>query len=395
MIVNFVIVISMNYKTKMNIFKEKLTEYLKANRKEKGEILDAVCKITELGRIQAIRNFKKLQLKDTSSFKETRGRKIIYGNEVNSLLKDIWELADRMSGELLHPIISEYLESFAKSKKFSYTKESQNLLLQISEGTVKSRIKGFKKKEGVKKKGLSGTKPSELKRIIPVFFGSWKDKPVGHGQLDTVALCGSSLVGDFMWALNFVDIATYWSVFRFQWNKTQYATVNAFEEIIERLPFDLVGAHPDTGSEFINWLLKEYCDERNIELTRSRPNKKNDNFGVEERNGHVIRNFLGYPRLDNKEFLDEFNVLADKITLFVNHFKPVRRTLEKNKINSKYQRKFDKAKTPYQRVLSNDSISQEVKDKLKIEHESLDVLSLKKEIDTMIRNLLNKNRRLK
>ena len=267
--------------------------------------------------------------------------------------------------------------------------------MQISEGTIKNRIKGFNKKEGVKKKGLSGTKPSELKRIIPIFFGSWKDKPVGYGQLDTVALCGGSLAGDFMWALNFVDIATYWSVFRFQWNKTQYATVNAFEEIIERLPFDLVGAHPDTGSEFINWLLKKYCDERNIELTRSRPNKKNDNFGVEERNGHVIRNFFGYPRLDNKELLDEFNILADKITLFVNHFKPVRRTIEKNKIGSKYQRKFDKARTPYQRVLANNSISQEVKDKLKKEHESLDVLSLKKEIDRMIRSLLNKNRRLK
>jgi len=395
MIVNFVIVISMNYKTKMNIFKEKLQEYLKANRKEKGKILNAVCKITKLGRVQAVRNFKKLQFKDKGCFKETRGRKVIYGNEVNSLLKDIWELADRMSGELLHPIINEYLNSFAKSKKFSYTNDSKKLILQMSEGTIKNRIKGFNKKEGVKKKGLSGTKPSELKRIIPVFFGSWKDKPVGHGQLDTVALCGGSLAGDFMWALNFVDIATYWSVFRFQWNKTQYATVNAFEEILRRLPFDLLGAHPDTGSEFINWLLKEYCDERNIELTRSRPNKKNDNFGVEERNGHVIRNFFGYPRLDNKELLDEFNILADKITLFVNHFKPVRRTIEKNKIGSKYQRKFDKARTPYQRVLANNSISQEVKGKLKQEHESLDVLSLKKEIDTMIRNLLNKNRKLK
>jgi hypothetical protein len=385
----------MKYKTKMKIFEEKLNKYLKANKKEKGKILDAVCEVTNLKRKQVIRNFKKLQFKDKCCFKETRGRKIIYGNEVNSLLKDIWELADRMSGELLHPIIDEYLNSFVKSKEFSYTDNSKNLLLQMSEGTIKNRIKSFRKKEGVRKKGLSGTKPSELKRIIPVFFGSWKDRPVGYGQLDTVALCGSSLAGDFMWVLNFVDIATYWSVFRFQWNKSQYATVNAFEEIIERLPFDLLGAHPDSGSEFINYLLKTFCDENKIELTRSRPNKKNDNFGVEERNGHVIRNFFGYPRLDNKILLDEFNILADKIVLFINHFKPIRRTIEKNKINSKYQRKFDKAKTPYQRVLDNDSISQEVKNRLKQEHENLDVLSLKKEIDTMIVSLLDKNRNLR
>lgn len=385
----------MNYKTKMNIFKEKLQEYLKANKKGKGEILNAVCKITELGRVQAVRNFKKHQKKNTSSFRETRGRKRIYGNEVHSLLKDIWEISDRLAGELLHPIIEEYLNSFAKAKKFNYSDNSKKLLLQMSEGTIKNRIKSFRKKEGVRKKGLSGTKPSELKRIIPVFFGSWKDKPAGYGQLDTVALCGVSLAGDFMWVLNFVDIATYWTVFRFQWNKSQYATINAFEEIIKRLPFIMLGAHPDSGSEFINWLLKKYCDERNIELTRSRPNRKNDNFGIEERNGHVVRNFFGYPRLNNKELLDEFNILADKIVLFINHFKPVRRTIEKNKINSKYQRKFDKAKTPYQRVLNNDSISQEIKDKLIQEHRNLDVLSLKKEIDRMIVILLDKNRRLK
>jgi len=379
----------------MNIFKEKLQEYLKANKKGKGEILNAVCKITELGRVQAVRNFKKHQKKNTSSFRETRGRKRIYGNEVHSLLKDIWEISDRLAGELLHPIIEEYLNSFAKAKKFNYSDNSKKLLLQMSEGTIKNRIKSFRKKEGVRKKGLSGTKPSELKRIIPVFFGSWKDKPAGYGQLDTVALCGVSLAGDFMWVLNFVDIATYWTVFRFQWNKSQYATINAFEEIIKRLPFIMLGAHPDSGSEFINWLLKKYCDERNIELTRSRPNRKNDNFGIEERNGHVVRNFFGYPRLNNKELLDEFNILADKIVLFINHFKPVRRTIEKNKINSKYQRKFDKAKTPYQRVLNNDSISQEIKDKLIQEHRNLDVLSLKKEIDRMIVILLDKNRRLK
>lgn len=154
----------------------------------------------------------------------------------------------------------------------------------------------------------------------------------------------------------------------------------------------MLGAHPDSGSEFINWLLKEFCDENEIELTRSRSNKKNDNFGVEERNGHVLRKFFGYPRLDKKELLEDFNVLADKINLFVNHFKPVRRTIQKDKINSKYIRKFDNARTPYLRVLENDSISQEIKDKLKQEHEELDVLFLKKEIDIMILSLSKRNR---
>lgn len=381
----------MKYEIKMEIFKEKLNEYLRANKKEKGKILNHVCYSTGLSKIQAIRNFRKLQLKDVSSFKESIGRKKIYGNEVNALLKEIWVLSGRLSGELLHSVLKEYLKSFKRRKGYDYSQKAEELLLQMSVGTIKKRILKFREREGKLKKGLSGTKPSELKRIIPIFFGSWEDKGVGYGQIDTVALCGSSLLGDFIWALNYVDMAVYWSIFRFQWNKSQGATLKAFQEIEERIPWKIKGIHPDSGSEFINWLLKDYCDQRGIEMTRSRPNRKNDNFGVEERNGHVIRKFFGYPRLDKKELLDEFNLLADKINLFVNHFKPIRRTVKKDKINSRYKREFDKAKTPFQRVLENDSISREIKDKLIVEHNSLDVLSLKSEIDKMILTLLRKN----
>jgi len=381
------------FKIKMEVIKNKLKKYLKASKKEKGEILDHLSNSLELSRVQIIRNFKKLQLKDSGSFKETRGRKIIYDNEVNSLLKEIWELSFRLSGELLHPIIYEYLNSLKKKKGYSYSKKSEELILNMSLGTVKNRIMEFRKKEGKKEKAISGTKPSELKRIIPIFFGDWKKKDVGYGQLDTVCLCNWSLSGDFMWALNYVDMSTYWSIFRFQWNKFQRATVQAFGDIIKRLPFPLIGVHSDSGSEFINWLLKDYCDEHNIELTRSRPGKKNDNHGVEERNGHIIRKFIGYHRLDCFELLDEWNILADKINLFVNHFKPVKRTIEKNKVNSKYIRKLDKAKTPFQRVLEHPTISSEIKDKIIKEHDKLNILSLHEEIVKMSLTLLEKNRK--
>lgn len=65
-----------------------------------------------------------------------------------------------------------------------------------------------------------------------------------------------------------------------------------------RMPFPWLGAHPDTGSEFINAFVYGWCQQEKIELSRSRPGKKNDNMYVEERNGHVIRKFIGYLRLD-------------------------------------------------------------------------------------------------
>lgn len=110
----------MKYITKMNIFEKKLEKYLKSSKKEKGELLNAVCEIINLGRKQTIRNFRKVQLKNKSLFTETRGRKKIYGNEVNCLLKELWKLSYKLSGELLHPVLEEYLKSFKKKEDYSY-----------------------------------------------------------------------------------------------------------------------------------------------------------------------------------------------------------------------------------------------------------------------------------
>jgi len=382
----------LNFEIKMKVIRENLNKYLKASKKEKGKILDELADILNLSREQIIRNFRKAQLHDSASFKEGRGRKEIYNAEVNALLKKIWELSYRTSGELLEPVKEELLNSLKKDDKYNYSKEAEELVLKMSLGTIKNRIKYFKDKEGKKKKGLSGTTPSQLKKLIPVYHGDWKDKGVGYGQLDTV-WCGWSIAGDFFWALNYVDITVYWSVFRFQWNKGQIATLNNFKELEKQIPWKIKGIHPDSGGEFINWNLKEYCDDNDIEMTRSRPNKKNDNNGVEERNGHVIRKFIGYRRLECKEHLVLWNALAFKINLFVNHFKAVRRTIEKVKVNNRYVRKFDKAKTPFQRVFEEKSISQDIKDKLIKEHLSLDPLTLKREIDKMIITLINEDKK--
>jgi len=70
------------------------------------------------------------------------------------------------------------------------------------------------------------------------------------------------------------------------------------EIVQKRLPFPWLGAHPDTGSEFINQFVVAWCKKENIELSRSRPGKKNDNMYVEERNCHIVRKTVGYVRLD-------------------------------------------------------------------------------------------------
>lgn len=158
--------------------------------------------------------------------------------------------------------------------------------------------------------------------------------------------------------------------------------------IKQKMPFKWLGAHPDTGSEFINQMVTEWCGEEKIDYSRSRPNHKNDNMHVEERNGHVIRRAVGYQTLDCREAADVLNEPYDVLTPYLLRFAAVRRQASKERLNSKYKRTYEKvAKTPYRRILEHRETSEEVKTKLQTEHEQLNPLILKQEIDRRLRKL--------
>lgn len=240
---------------------------------------------------------------------------------------------------------------------------------------------------------MSTTSPSALKHIIPIFKGPWGELPPGNGQLDTVAHCGASLEGNMMYTLNYTDYATYWTVLRAQWNKGQEATLEGIKAIKRLLPFLLLMLHPDSGSEFINWLFKRYCDVDGVRLTRSEPSKKNDNMVVEERNGHVVRDELGYTRLDVSEVVPVANAFYEKLCLYRNHFIPIRRTTSKVRVGSQIKRTHEKvAKTPYQRVLEHPDIPDEVKKKLRAEHATLNPLLLRRELDILRKKIFTTQR---
>ncbi len=366
--------------TKNEVFKEYLAKYLKANREEKGIILYHVCFVAGMHRKAAIRKFRTLQMRD-SSLEERRGKSLYYTPDVTAALKDVWESASEICGELLHPAIAEHVHILKREKMWNHGDEATGKLLAMSERTAKRRVARFMKiKRG---KGISATSPSRLKEIIPIFTGPWADKPPGYGQVDTVVHCGASLLGDMAYTVNYTDVKTLWIVPRSQWNKGQEATRKNLEAIRLSLPFVLSGIHPDTGSEFVNWHVKGWCDNLNIEMTRSRPNHKNDNAYVEQKNGHVIRRFLGYTRIDCKEAIPVMNEFYNVLGFYLNHFIPSRKCIEKIRVDSKYKRKYDKAQAPYERVLAHPDIPEETKKKLKQEHEKLNPLVLKKEMERL------------
>lgn len=378
--------------TKVEIFREKLGAYLRADKEGKGRILDAVCEVTGIVRKAAIRKFKRLQMRDPAHRTE-RGRETYYTKDTTAALHDAWEAGNRVCGELLHPMIREYVAILERDHMWSHGEETTEKLLRMSERTVKRRISHFARiLRG--NRGLAGTKPSNLKILVPIFTGPWEEKPPGWGQIDTVVHCGASLLGDLVHTVNYTDAATFLTIPRAQWNKSQEATQESMEAIKGRLPFPWLGAHPDTGSEYINRFVIDWCGQERIDLSRSRPGKKNDNMYVEERNGHVVRRHVGYIRLDCKQAMRILNDFYDVLTPYLLHFIAVRRTTQKIKVGSRYVRRYEKAaKTPYRRILEHPAVAESVKMNLRGEHAKLNPLILRQEMEKRLKAVYDTQRR--
>lgn len=380
----------MTMDTKNDIFAEHLPAWLKAkgDRKRRGKITSHIVFVTKMHPKSVPRKFKRLQLRDPAH-QDRRGRRRYYDSAFDAALKSVWEAADEPCGELLHPMICEYVGFLRNEGSWRHDSETTKKLFAASERTVKRRISEFIKIYR-KKGGRTSTSPSLIRHIIPIFKGPWNNLPPGNGQLDTVAHCGETLAGSFAYTVNYTDAVVYWVLPRAQWNKGQEETLRSMDAIVEKCPFPISMMHPDSGSEFINWHAERWSKNTNIRLTRSEPYRKNDNMYVEERNGHVVRKYLAYERFDIPEIVQLMNELYDVLAPYLNHFKPVRRMLGKERVGAKYRRVYEKiAQTPYQRVLAHPAISEEIKKRLRAEHETLNPLVLKRKIDTLRKKIYN------
>jgi hypothetical protein len=373
--------------TKNDIFNQYYEEYCRATRARKGAIIKAVAEVTKMHKKSIIRRFRKRQRKGTPTT-ECRGRPRYYNSAEDAALRDVWDAANEPCGELLRPLLDDYVAVLHRDGFWKHSDTTTDKLLQMSEMTVRRRVKNFPQVQE-RQHGLSATKPSHLKSIIPIFKGPWGDLPPGHGQIDTVVHCGTSLSGDYVHTVSYVDAATYWVIPCAQWNKGAEATRESVSLMAEKLPVPLKEVHPDTGSEFINYHLKGWCDERGIAMSRSEPGKSNDNMYIEERNGHVVRKYVGYTRLDCRDTLPLMQELYSTLALYLNHFQAVRRTQAKERVGAQIKRTYEKRpQTPYHRMLAHPQVEEEVKSALRETHEPLNPLLLKREIDRLVGTIM-------
>lgn len=331
--------------------------YQQASKGEKSIILDEFCTNWHHNRKYAIRLFS--QPPTPPYRRKGAGRKPVYHSpELLKALKKIWFTTDQMCSKRLIAAIPLWLPHY--ERHFGKLPDKENaLLLRISASTIDRLLKPTKAR--IKAHGKSTTKPGTLLRNqIPIRTDFWDITQPGFVEADTVAHCGNSLAGDFVWSLTMTDYCTGWTECRATWNKGSEGVLKQIQSIEKTLPFPLLGFDCDNGSEFLNYHLLRYFQKRKqvVHLTRSRPYKKNDNAHVEQKNWTHVRQLFGYDRFENPALVTLMNHLyANEWSLFQNYFCPTMKLKEKHRVNSKYKCQYEKPTTPYHRAMACETVS--------------------------------------
>jgi len=283
---------------------------------------------------------------------DKRRRTAKYSEEFRAALVIVWEASGYICGKRLVPFIPDFILMLEMHGHLKVTARVREQLLTVSAATVDRLLRLERKRVG---RGISMTKPGKLLRQqIAVRSGPWDDAVApGFFEADLVAHCGGDSRGLYAHTLTMTDIWSGWTECTAFFGKREVAVLAAVTEVKERLPMPLLAFDSDNGSEFINEKLSRYCASNDITFTRCRPYKKNDQAHVEEKNGSVVRRFVGYARYDSKESLRLLTELYRISRLFVNYFQPSMKLLEKHRDGAKVRKKYLPAQTPYQRLLKS------------------------------------------
>lgn len=358
------------------------SRYLKGNRAAKKKILDEFCISSGYNRKSAIRLFTRGLMGVRN---KPAGRIKKYDPDLLlPPLKFIWLATDQMCGARLAAAIPLWIPFYEIKHPLSATVKLQ--LLSASARTLDRLLKPLKHRYP---KRFSGTKPGSLLRSqIAVKTQQWDEKQPGYVEADTVAHCGTSLLGNFIWSITLTDIYSGWTENAAVWNKGAHGVLQQIKKIEERLPFSILGFDSDNGGEFLNYHLVRYFQEREkpIEFTRSRPYHKGDNAHVEQKNWTHVRQLFGYYRLENPDLVNLMNDLyQNEFALLHNYFCPAMKLQSKERIHSKLIKKYDQPKTPYQRLIQSQSINDLQKEKLARIYQSLNPFDLREKIEKKLK----------
>jgi hypothetical protein len=360
--------------------------YQRAGRRYKSKILDEFCAVCGYTRKYAI----SLLGRKPGRRRKKPGPPRRYDARVFEPLKALWLAAEQLCSKRLKAALPLWLP-FYEAEHGALEESVRRKLLQISAATIDRRLK--QERARYRGKGLCGTRPGGLlKHQIPIRTDNEDVDRPGFLEADTVAHCGNSLAGDFIWSLTFTDIFCQWTENRAVWNKGAAGVLEQVKDMEAKLPFELLGFDVDNGSEFLTHHLWRYLLDRPrpVPLTRSRPYRKNDQAHVEQKNWTHVRQLLGYQRLEQPELVPLINELYRDWGLLHNFFHPNLKLLSKTRQGSKTLRKYGPPQTPYQRLIQSEHLSPEQKQKLHSQFQPLNPLRLKEQIEPKLKRVFDK-----
>ena len=336
----------MSQKSKWEYLKAIYTRYRKASKELRALILNEFCQVCGYHRKYAIRLLNGPAPQKPASLRKTRPPS--YPAKVISVLSLIWEAAGYPCSQRLKALLPLWLPW--AQKRFSLSAQLQKQVLSISPSTIDRRLKA--KRRLLKKRLYGRTKPGTLlKHHIPIKTDSWDVTAPGFTETDLVSHSGNCEKGEFIHSLNLTDIHSTWVESRAVMGKGQARVLDAMKQIEQALPFKLLGIDSDNGSEFINYHLKAFCDQKKIQFTRGRPYKKDDNAHIEQKNWTHVRKIFGYLRYDCEPAQHAMNDLyQNELRTLQNLFLPSMKLISKSRLGSKLKRRYDKPQTPLERV---------------------------------------------
>ena len=380
----------MNQHTRTELLRKLRRHYGNAGAEYKRKLLDQAQELLGYHRKAAIRALRAPEL--------IPGPRIITGRpttyepkELVPWLRPIWQATDYACGRRLVAMLPEWIPAYEQHER-RLPGEVREKLLAASGRTLDRLLEPLR----VGGAGRCLTRPGTLLRHqIPIRGSVWDEGKAGWLEVDTVALCGGSVAGEFVWMVDGVDYATTWVELRAIWGRGQAATLLALRDMEASLPFELLGLDSDNGGEFLNYHVLRWLQKRPrpVFMTRSRPYKKDDNAHVEQKNWTHIRQCFGYERHDNPEVVALINTLVKgPYGQLLNYFHANLKLERKERVKGRLRRVYGEAQTPLARVLASAEVSASTKRRLEQEKARLNPFALKQMVSRSLKEIASHRR---
>jgi hypothetical protein len=375
----------MSQTTRKEILERLRRRYRSAGREHKRKLLDQAQELLGYHRKSAVRALGAPEVAPVPWI--NAGRPVSYEPSVLlPWLRPIWQATDYACGRRLVAMLPEWIPAYEVHER-KLPAEARDKLLGASARTLDRLLEPLRGQGA----GRCLTRPGTLLRHqIPIRGSVWEEGKAGWLEVDTVALCGGSVAGEFVWMVDGVDYATTWVEVRPIWGRGQAATLAALQDIEASLPFALLGLDSDNGGEFLNYHVLHWLQKRvrPVFMTRSRPWKKDDNAHVEQKNWTHVRQNFGYERHDNPEVVKPIHVLVKgAYGQLLNFFHASLKLERKERSEGQLKRIYGPAQTPLARVLASPEVTPQTKRQLQQEKARLNPFALKLQVDRSLKSI--------